>query len=208
MSNKYDKLKQRINKRFPNVKIKYKTDNWFWKILPRAQRESATTLGNTIWMPHKDFNHLAHEYQHEVDIQDMGIISFLMMYLCPQTMSVFWLIFVLLSVVFGLKIFAIISACLTVLFLLPWPSPGRTLLEMRGYLMNLYLAKRRGADMTKFKEKTIDALRSPLYYKMIWTRKHAIELIHNAEKVLDDEQAIINTSVAFRDVNEILTETN
>ncbi len=205
---KFDELAGRIKKQYPHSEIRYKEDYWYWRILPKKLRHSGITLNNTIWMPFHDNNYemLAHEYQHLVDWNDIGVLNFLMMYTCPQILSVFWFFFALMAVIFGLKIFAIITACIGVLFLLPWPSKGRVYLEMKGYLMTLYVAALENKDMYGYRNFVVDALKSWLYYKMVWTSRHASNLVFEAEEVLNDQEAIANTSVAFQDVNEILTE--
>jgi len=213
MTNKerYDSLVARIKKQYPDVKIRYKEDHWFWKRLPKMFRCSAITLSHTIWMPFRnnDFDLLAHEYQHEVDIQDMGWLAFLTMYVCPQILSLFWFFIAIIATMFGFKVFATMVAVGGAIFLLPWPSKARTYLEMKAYLMSLYVVSLIHEDQIEhFSDFVVDVLRRWLYYKMVWTEKQAREWVRSANKVLKEEEAIADTSIAFKDVNEILTKTD
>jgi hypothetical protein len=207
---RYHELADKIKARYPKSEIKYKDENWFWRRMPQKLQASGTTTSpNTIWMPSRQtssFEMLSHEYQHLVDWNELGTFNFLWMYLCPQVLSVFLFFFMILACGFGLKIFVIITGILGVLFLLPWPSNGRAYLEMKGYLMSMYVAAEDGLDMYIFRKFVVDALRSWLYYNMVWTRTHADNLVLDAEEVLSDKEAIANTSVAFQDVHEILTD--
>jgi hypothetical protein len=206
--NNFYALLLKMKKRYPESRIRYKEDHWFWKRLPKPLRESAITLNNTIWLPHRnnDFDSLAHEYDHYVLIKTIGIINFLFLYLFPQVLSIFFAMFAFLAIMFGLKAFAIIFGVVACLFLLPWPSKTRANIEVRAYLMKPFIAKYQGKDIFKYDSFIIDALKSWLYYKMVWTKKQSSDLMLDAKEVLNGEEAINNTSIAFKDVHEILTK--
>jgi len=211
MNNKhrFNALASKIQKRYPKVKIRYKDGHWFWKRLPGSLSTNGTALGNTIWLNKKtsyNLRRLAHEYQHIVDMKSMGLVGFMSMYLHPQLLSVFWFITAIMAIFFGLKLFTIILAGVGLLLLLPWPSRSRAYLEMNGYLMSMYVASRQNKDMLSYGDFVVDTMRSWLYYKMVWTKVRSRNLVQDAFDVLEDEEAIINTSVAFRDVNEIFTK--
>ena len=82
MGNKYNCLVDLIKEEY-NVEVKYKEKNWFWKRLPSFLRNSGITFPKTIWMPfdNNNFNVLAHEYVHLVDIKKLGIFKFFLYYL-------------------------------------------------------------------------------------------------------------------------------
>lgn len=205
---KYDKLAKRIKANYPKSEIRYKDEHWLWKRLPSRLRTSGTTLRNTIWMPTRDGNleMLAHEYQHLVDWDTLGAIRFIITYCCPQILSIFWFFFALLALGFGLYLFTIIFIITGFLFLSPWPSNGRAYLEMKGYIMTIYVLS--ASDQYTYWNRNfiVDALRGWLYYKMVWTRWRASNLVLDAESVLSEKEAIADISIAFQDVYEILTE--
>jgi hypothetical protein len=206
----YDRLKARILERYPDTKIKYKCDHWLWKRLPDIfSKRTATTnpLTKTIWMQDRKprLRTLAHEYQHIVDINDMGGIAFSLMYLSPQSRCLLPLVLCILACGFTAWAWAIVMAAAAVFCLLPWPSKGRAYLELRGYMMGVAISHWWGYDLEDRKRKTIDIMRSWLYYKMVWSSLKASELVHDAiENHLEDAQHI---SVAFKDVHEIVHAT-
>ena len=205
----YEKLVERIQNRYPDSKIKYKDEHWFWKRLPKMLSRSGITFPKTIWMPNRGtnlFGMLAHEYQHLVDYHKIGTIGFDIIYLSPQLLAILWIFLMILAIGFSLKTFAIIFAIAGIISLLPWPSKGRTSLEMSGYSMTLFVAALSGQNIFEYRKFIVDALKSWLYYKMVWTDKKALELTLNAIDEISDKEAITNKSVAFRDVYEIITE--
>ena len=205
---RYSLLKEKICKRYPDAKIRYKENHWLWKRLPRALRESGTTIGNTIWMPHAEdynFEMLAHEYQHLVDFNEMGMLGFMMMYINPQAIAPFWFFIAAVAIGFQLPYFALLMASVGIIFLLPWPSRSRSFLEMRGYMMNLYIWQTYYKDDSKYMEDfVVDSIRSWLYYKMVWTRKQAQQIVQEAVRILSNRDCIPNISVAFQDVHDII----
>lgn len=99
-----------------------------------------TTLGSTIYIPEKYWNDddwhivtiLAHEMVHIRDYRRHPVL-FSLAYVFPQFLAVF-------SV---LSLWAIwfsngwLLSLLALLFLAPWPAPGRAHFEMKGYTVNL-----------------------------------------------------------------------
>ena len=94
-----------------------------------------TTFYPKIYVPELPFkpnNHLgaistlAHEYVHLSDRKKMGLV-FNFLYLSPQILAILGV----LGFILGPWYF------LFLLFILPWPSPGRTWAELRGYRMTL-----------------------------------------------------------------------
>jgi hypothetical protein len=71
--------------------------------------------------------------------------------------------------------------------------------------MSIYLCSEYDEDVSEMENFVVDSISSWLYYKMVWTRKAARELVHRTAHQLNDD--IYNMSVAFRDVHEILIDT-
>jgi hypothetical protein len=203
---KYYKLVRKIQTRYPDVKIKYKKDYWYWRILPKRIRNAGSAMNKTIWMPAQRFGTLAHEYQHIVDIQEMGWPMFSYLYILPQVFSLLFAFLLVLSIGFNLTVFTIIFSILTLGALAPWPAKVRADLETRGYMMSMYVALHSYKKTEKYRKKIIDVLTDWLYYKMVWTKSHAAYLVDEAMQVLDNEEETINYSIAFRDVHEIITK--
>jgi len=208
--NKIEKLKQKIIQRYPDVQIRYKQNHWFWKRMPSKLLNSGMALPKTIWLPNKDhsFDMLAHEYEHLVYYKTMGFLGFLLMYLQPQLLSLIGFALAVVAFCLSLPAFSAVLLAAGVLCLLPWPSKNRAYLEMKGYLMSLYVRAEEGKDMQETMNFVIDALRSWMYYKMVWTKKRARTLVNHAVYTLDNQDNISNISVAFKDVYEIISETD
>jgi hypothetical protein len=69
----YSELVQKIQSRYPDVKIKYLKNYSLWEKMPKALKRLAFTLPNRIYMPAKvyDIGTLAHEYAHTVQQHEM-----------------------------------------------------------------------------------------------------------------------------------------
>jgi len=136
------KLKAHIAENIPGFEVKAKNESKFVKFLSYLlffnkgfMTRYITTLYPRIFIPTlawEDKNTLstvivyAHEYVHLKDRHLMGWL-FNYLYLTPQLYSLFAL----------LAIFASNWWLLSLLFLLPLPSPGRMWLELRGYTMSM-----------------------------------------------------------------------
>lgn len=136
-------LTAHIQKKIPGLKIIRKDKSFLMKLLSfflffnrRFMTEYVTTIYPNIYVPHwwgtggafrkgQELEILAHEYIHLCDRKRFGIL-FNILYLSPQ-------IFSLLSILAFWNVWFLL--CL--LFLLPWPSPGRAWLEFRAYKVNL-----------------------------------------------------------------------
>jgi len=202
----YKQLVNKIKERYPDVKIKYKDDYWYWRKLPEKLRTSGMANYNTIWMPTRSNNFimLAHEYQHIVDMHNMGRLYFYLMYSTPQILSLFWFLMTIIAFLFGNYIFGIIHLVVACLLLLPWPSKERVHLEMQGYKMSLYVAKLKHYNSTHYNKFIVDALRSWLYYKMIWSDDKAHKIVFEASEQINNGESVVNNDIAFRDVYEII----
>ena len=201
----FDRLKEKIHERFPDAKIKYKNESKFWRMLPRRLRTAGTTINHTIWMPNRDKNFamLSHEYVHLFDIYEMGWIPFLAKYTFPQWLFLLAVLVVIIAGIAGAAAVSIVSAIVGFLCLAPWPSKSRLELELRGYTMSLFQAKLRGYDSQECRKNIIDALRSWLYYKMVWSMIDAAEAVNNIAYMLP---VVGDMDAVFKDVQEILNE--
>ena len=135
------KLVTRIAEDIPGFTLRAKEDHPLWDALakimfwnPGISTRFITTLYPVVWVPSLPWQEdnpssalevLSHEYVHLRDRKKLGWL-FNLLYLSPQIFCLFSLL-------------AIINPwySLCLLFLLPWPSPGRAWLEYRGYRMSM-----------------------------------------------------------------------
>lgn len=204
---KYKQLETKIKERYPHAKIKNKKDHWFWKRMPKPLRTSAITLPGTIWVPEENFEVLSHEYQHLVDFEEMGYANAMLMYLSPQIFFVFWLWFAFMALCFSLPVFGVVFSIIALLHLLPWPSKGRMYFETKGYQMTLFVAYHSKQDMFRYSNFVIDALTSWLYYKMVWSKQEAANVVLDVQEEITQSTAATH-GVAFQDVYEIIKANN
>ena len=133
-------------KDFPSLKIKYKDQSWFMKLIgillffnKSFMASYTTTIGSTVYFPNEGFvksrpvsasTVLLHELVHVYDAKKYTTPLFSLLYMSPQ-------IFVLLC----LPLFLVswkIALPLMILFALPIPSYFRMHFEKRAYLTSLY----------------------------------------------------------------------
>lgn len=180
-------LEDHLRKRY-KVRIKYKDESVFWRLLPESLQTTGITLKNTIWMPTRDqnFSMLCHEYAHVVDQTETGWLKWILGYLFPQVISLIILPVLIVGIILSNPYISTISLVLLITSLLPWPSKHRLEAETRGYLMNLFLSKHKnGCVLDRDRKNVIDSMFSWTYYKMIWKRSKLEEivdrLIHSVE---------------------------
>lgn len=216
-------LCSRIKGRVPGFEIQYKNKSVVSKILGFLaffnrdyMTKYTTTFGDLVKYPSvkfvndnkwRAFKVLAHEYVHILDNQVHPLL-FKILYSAPQ-----WL--VLLSSLALLSIWFSnwwLLALIGLIFLGPWPSP-RSHLEMRGYAMNIAINMWRYGDIQEStKEWLVEKFTGWPYYRMAWSKKTVREwiaeterLVRNIDQIRPDE-TIFDTSVAFQDVYELLTD--
>lgn len=131
-----------IEEDIPKFEIRHKNKSFLMKLLSvvlffnrKFMTNYVTTMYPVVYVPDwwginkarqkAEIEILAHEYVHLYDRKKMWWL-FNLLYLSPQ-------IFSLLAI----GAFWNISFLWCLLFLLPWPSPGRAWLEFRGYRMSL-----------------------------------------------------------------------
>ncbi len=133
-------------KHFPSLKIKYKDQSWFMKLIglllffnKSFMTSFTTTIGSTVYFPSESITKtrpvsaaavLLHELVHIADAKKYTMPLFALMYLSPQILSLLCLPLFLVSWKIALP--------LVILFALPIPSYFRMYFEKRAYLVSLY----------------------------------------------------------------------
>lgn len=140
-----------LNKLDINIKIKFKNESMFMKILgyilffnKTFMTSYVTTIGNIIYFPSKEIiektpdnaiNTLAHEYVHIKQSKNYTSILFSLLYLFPLSLI---LIFIPLGFIFHWVFFILSLLCIT-----PLPACWRTKFEVEGYSMTLFMRNQR-----------------------------------------------------------------
>lgn len=125
----------------PKFNVKKKDESNFMKLIGKIlffnknfMNKFATTIGYTTYLPAKEIESLdelsviAHEYQHAVDYNKMKIL-FVLIYSFPQILFLLFLLFPFLGY----------WSLLSFLFLLPLPAYGRMKLELKGYIVSIFV---------------------------------------------------------------------
>lgn len=139
-------------KYFPDLKIKYKDQSWFMKLLGKLlffnkpfMTSYTTTIGSDVYFPNESYTRarpissavvLLHELVHVSDGKKFTKPLFGFLYLSPQILALLCLPLFLLSWKIALP--------LMVLFASPIPSYFRMHFEKRAYLTSLYCLYRIG----------------------------------------------------------------
>lgn len=167
-----------INKEFPSLKIKFKDQSLFMKILgfllffnKDFMTSFTTTVGTTIYYPSEDYMKnkpitsfviLLHELIHVIDFNKNKLL-FIFLYLFPQILA----LLALPALFVSWKI-----AILFLLFLLPLPSYFRMKYERKAYAVSLYvihklsLKKNFKAELSVQKDNYISYFKNNDYYYM------------------------------------------
>lgn len=171
-----DKMVEQAKEYFPDLKINFKDESRFMKIINKLlffnktfMENFVTTIGSTIYFPSKQKLQLTqilslitlfHELVHIYDSKNNKLFKFL--YLFPQTLSI--LILPLLFLV-SWKIILPLS----VLFLLPLPAYFRMRYERRAYFISLYTLYRFYKSeeiLFQFKNEYVQNFKTLSYYGM------------------------------------------
>jgi len=142
----FEELVTAAQKHFPDLKIKYKDQSTFMKLIGTLlffnktfMTHYTTTIGSTIYFPNEAFVKtrpvsasvvLLHELVHVTDAKRISKPLFSFLYLSPQILAVFSLLLFLISWKIALPA--------VILFALPLPSFFRMLFEKRAYFVSLY----------------------------------------------------------------------
>lgn len=143
----FNTLVENAKEYFPDLQIKYKNESIFIKLLSKIlffnkafMTSYVTTIGSTIYFPNSQYISqrpfsssiiLFHELIHIYDSKRLNKLLFNFLYLSPQILSLFCIPLIF----FCWKLFLPLS----LLFILPLPSWGRTYLEKRAYFVSLYV---------------------------------------------------------------------
>ena len=203
----YDELQKKIQNRYKEVKIKYKSDYLFWQMLPEGLRCSGCVLGNTIWMPARTYNLsvLAHEYVHVVQQHTLGKLMFVLLYIMPQVLSFLFFITAIGLALFSLGTAALIVAALGLIPLGPWPAKKRLELEVEGYTMNLAVERwKNGKNSKQLQKFIVDSLIGWLYYKMTWNRAEVNKLVLDMVLKVSEGSSDLMNNIAYKDTYETI----
>ena len=144
----FENLVIESKKHFPDLKIKYKNQSWFMKLIgflfffnKSFMTKYTTTIGSTVYFtdesnvknrPVSSAITLLHELVHINDAHKVSKPLFGFLYLTPQILSL-----LLLPLLFVLNWYIILP--LMLLFLLPIPSFFRMYYEKKAYITSLYV---------------------------------------------------------------------
>ena len=191
-------------KHFPNLRIKYKDQSSFMKLLGNVlffnkefMTNYTTTIGSTIYFPNEKYLNirpissvivLLHELVHLYDSKRLTSPLFSFLYLSPQILALLFFPLLLVSWKLALPF---------LLFALPIPSFFRMYFEKRAYLSSLYvtyqLSKKKGfnSSLESHKNFFIKQFKGGYYYFM-WTFSltkefdQALVKINNNERPFED----------------------
>lgn len=144
----YTALVGLISRKVPNFEVRFKDESVVQKILgflltpfnPAYMTEFTTTFYPRVFFPSRKFvtdnadsawRVLAHEYVHLCDNRDSPL-GFRIRYLLPQLLGVFAVFAFLAFWTPWAWLFLVFT-----IFLAPWPSSGRSEIELRGYTMSM-----------------------------------------------------------------------
>lgn len=188
-----DFWKSVVTYRFPKAIIKFKNESWFMWLLSKLlffnkgfMTDYITTIGTVVYFPSRKwlednyFNALGvitHEYIHMWDSAHSPLGYFDFTYLFPQ-IGVVGAILSIMAI--WNTWFLLFLVCL--LFLLPWPSSGRTCWESNGYAMSMifnsffagpeYNSRRDAEEFSNF-------FASGAYYWMCRDKEKVVSLLLN-----------------------------
>lgn len=169
-----------MKKHTPEAKIKIKSDSWvnkFFSVLVRPFNPDflngyITTIGTTVYFPdnfletYSDENILevlVHENIHIMDRKKYGLFLWILIYGFPQILATLSLL--ALGAIFYLPM---LWCLLFLLFLLPFPAPGRYHGEITAYKTSILLARKmRNAtdfELTNERNMIITQLSKSFYY--------------------------------------------
>lgn len=140
----FDNLVTKAKTYFPELKIKYKNEDAFMKVLgallffnPAFMTSFVTTIGETIYFPNREYTNynsssevFIHECTHIYDEKRLGSLQFKIGYLFPQILAL--PILLLLFVLTWKIVLPLVLLCL-----LPWPAPFRANSERRAYFVSM-----------------------------------------------------------------------
>lgn len=192
-----------------NMRVKSKRGSFFMTILGKVlffnksfMRRYYTTIGDTVYTPltgyEPDSKHclttIAHEVMHIRQSKNYPTM-YALVYLFPQCLAL-------------LSLLAFVSSpwfLLTLLFLLPWPAPGRIILERQAYLMTLAMGEWLTGQTSEYEiEFVLDQFTGSAYY---WMKRGGKEDLRKwFESNLGRIRVLVYPSSIFETVFEFLRE--
>ncbi|TAH22009.1 MAG: hypothetical protein EAZ08_02430 [Cytophagales bacterium] len=162
------------------LKIKFKDESWEMKWLnllvkwfnPNFMTSFTTVIGYTVYFtsrkfvesnPQQAMQILTHEAVHLLDTKRFTFPIFAFLYLFPQILVVFALLFPI-NYYFLLCLF----------FLLPLPAPFRAYFEARAYAVDLTLGRHEAKNIVRY-------FVNWDYYRMLPIEQYAENLLHHCE---------------------------
>jgi len=153
VNEKFDSFLKHMRSSGYNIKIAFKNESFLMKVVGfllffnrRFMTSFISTLGHTVYFPSKEWleknKHIAHKilaheivHIHDRDIMNkkFGFITYSLLYLFPQILSLFSLLSFLAFINFNW-----IFCLLFLIFLVPIPAPGRYYIEVSGYAMTMF----------------------------------------------------------------------
>lgn len=170
---------EKIHQYFPDVKIKFKNQSLFMKILgmmlffnPGFMTNYITTVGYTVYFPSEEWLNatptsgvvtILHELIHVSDAKRLTRPFFSFLYLCPQILVLFSALLFLLTWKIALPVM--------ILFCLPFPAYFRMIFERRAYFVSLYVFYQLGkrgymVDLEQEKNHMLTQFTGSAYYFM------------------------------------------
>lgn len=153
---KFQDIVQHVRYFAPKFNTVLKTESKFHRIIgwffnklgnPNYATSYWTTIGQTVGRPNvcntgefvDEWQVIAHEGRHAADAQKLGVILFTLIYLFPLWIGVLGCLYglALIPVLFLGAPASLLWGLLLLLGLLPVPALGRTILEIRGYMVSL-----------------------------------------------------------------------
>lgn len=213
----FDAMTVEIGKKVPGFQVRYKNESWSQKLIgllarpfnPTYTTGFITTFYPYVYYPSKKdveanpgsaWRVLAHEYVHLLDTKAHPIL-FRLRYVMPQILALlalgaigaFWSLWFLLCLVF------LLAAA-------PWPSRGRTALEMRGYTMSMaadFWKHGRITDATK--EHIAQHFTGWNYYKMCPNEKKVRDQLDAAARRIESGEILVGAGAEpYADIHALL----
>jgi hypothetical protein len=230
----YSELLVQVRQEIPGFSVDYKDTSRDWKLRAAAlvvgifnkkfMTNYTTTLFSKVYFPSQEFVEadyrrafriLAHEYVHLHDNKMHGW-WFTVSYLFPQFPLPLLALAAIGAIWNGWFLFALVF----LLTLLPWPAPGRTYWEMRGYMMTMAVTAwtTQKEVLEDMKGRISDIFLSSGYYWMggmnFCCRKRIQEEVQYRGETVESEEDFAEfvrskeeDSLPFERVKEILSET-
>ena len=199
----YDALVALIAAKVPGFEVRFKNESWSQRLIAKLVwifnrsylTNYTTTLYPRVYFPNREFvekdpTHawkvLAHEYVHLFDNKARPLV-FRVRYAMPQLLALlalgafgaFWSLWMLFFLV------ALVAAA-------PWPSSGRTAIEMRGYTMSIAVDfwPRRVPVSTQTKMWVAQHFTGWDYYRMCPSQTKVLQKIDEACKRMESDDLL------------------